>query len=99
MAVVVSLRWAGVTPELYEQVREAVRWDEDKPTGGILHVASFDDEGLYATDVWETPADFQSFVEVRLMPAVASTGVELGEPDVEVRPLHALLLQDVEAYA
>jgi hypothetical protein len=98
MAVVISLRWAGVTPELYEQVREAVRWDEDKPSGGILHVASFDEQGLAVTDVWETPGDFESFAEERLMPAVAGTGVELGEPDVEVRPLHALLLQDVEAY-
>jgi hypothetical protein len=99
MAVVVSLSWTGVTPALYEQVKEAVHWDEDKPAGGILHIASFDAQGLYATDVWETPANFQAFVEERLMPAVASTGVELGEPQVEVRPLHALLLQDVAAYA
>jgi hypothetical protein len=97
MAVVMSMRWEGVTPDLYEQVRASVRWDVDQAAGGILHVASFDEQALYVTDVWESPAHFQSFVEERLMPGVAATGVELGEPQVEVRPLHAVLVFDVAA--
>ena len=46
MAVVMTMRWADVTPEQYDAVRDAVRWEEDTPSGAVLHVASFDDDGL-----------------------------------------------------
>lgn len=39
MAVVFSLRWAELTPQQYDAVRKAVRWEEDVPEGAILHAS------------------------------------------------------------
>ncbi|MEU8512886.1 hypothetical protein AB0C76_15030 [Kitasatospora sp. NPDC048722] len=33
MAVVMSMRWAGTTPEQYDTVRDEVRWEEVEPAG------------------------------------------------------------------
>jgi hypothetical protein len=99
MAFMVCINWPGVTPEQYEQLREAIGWDVDKPQGGILHVAGFAEDGLRVADVWASPADFQRFSDERLMPALAASGIPAAEPSIEVVPLHALLLQNVEAYA
>lgn len=36
MPVVMSMRWAGVTPEQYDAVRKAVNWEGEAPAGGTL---------------------------------------------------------------
>jgi predicted ester cyclase len=89
MAVIVNLRWAGVRPEQYDEVREVVGWETDAPKGGIHHCAAFDGDGAVVTDVWETAEDFENFVADRLMPGVHKVGI-LGEPRVEILPAHAL---------
>ena len=87
MAVVMTMRWAGTTPDQYDAVRALVRWEEDPPDGAVLHVASFEDGTFYATDVWETQADFERFFTDRLAAAIKEVGIE-GEPEVGFRPLH-----------
>ncbi|MFD0274177.1 hypothetical protein ACFVHB_09745 [Kitasatospora sp. NPDC127111] len=87
MAVVLTLRWPGVTPEQYDAVGALVRWEQDVPTGALLHVASFEGGALHVTDVWETEADFRRFFADRLAPAVKQVGIE-GEPQSGFRPLH-----------
>ncbi|NUP49160.1 MAG: hypothetical protein HOW97_26615 [Catenulispora sp.] len=87
MAVVMTMRWAGVTPEQYDAVRAAVRWEEDTPPGAVLHVASFEDGTGYITDVWDTQADFERFFSDRIATAVKEAGLT-GEPEIGFRPLH-----------
>ncbi|GAA2139874.1 hypothetical protein GCM10009760_22590 [Kitasatospora kazusensis] len=87
MAVVLKMRWAGVTPEHYEAVREAVRWEEQPPEGLALHVASFDADAMYVTDVWNSPQDWETFFAERLRPAVEKAGLP-GRPDSDLLPLH-----------
>ena len=65
-----------------------MRWDGVTP-GGIIHIASFTEDGLRVTDVWETADDFNRFVESRLMPVVQELGIE-GEPDVTFSELQAV---------
>jgi hypothetical protein len=89
MAVVMSMRWAGVTPEQYDEARRRVDWERDRPKGGNFHVSSFGDDALYVTDLWDSQEDFQRFVETRLMPVVQQIGIE-GEPEVTFRPVHAI---------
>jgi hypothetical protein len=89
MRVVMMMRWDGVTPEEYDQVRGAVGWESDVPRGAVLHLACFDRSGMSVTDVWESAEDFQAFVDQRLMPKVKEAGIS-GEPEVQVTPLHAL---------
>ncbi|MFI1104135.1 hypothetical protein [Streptomyces melanogenes] len=87
MAVVLSLSWAGVTPEQYDAVRDAVGWEEQAPDGACLHVAWFDSGSLHVTDVWESPEDFERFFGERLAPAVEKAGI-VGQPDTQLLPLH-----------
>jgi hypothetical protein len=87
MAVVMQMRWAGVTAAQYDEVREIVGWETDVAEGGLFHVASFDDGGMSVTDVWETPEHFARFNEERLAPAVEKVGVA-GEPEVTMAPAH-----------
>src|SRR5437870_4394008 len=87
--IAMHLRWADITPEQYDEVRKIVQWEEIPATGGLFHVAYFDKGGLRVQDVWETPEDFNNFVNNRLMPGVAQAGVT-SQPEVEVYPVHAI---------
>jgi hypothetical protein len=87
MAVVMTMRWVGVTPEQYNQVRDTVRWEEETPVGAYMHVASFEGGALYVTDVWDSQADFERFFADRLAAAIKDAGIE-GEPETGFRPLH-----------
>jgi hypothetical protein len=98
MPIVMNMRWDGVTPGQYEVAREQVGWEQHRPEGGLIHIASFTEEGLRVTDVWETAEDFNRFVESRLMPVVQEIGIE-GEPDVTITPMHAIWNPGVERTA
>lgn len=87
MAVVLSLSWAGVSPEQYDAVRDAVDWEEVAPAGGQVHVAWFDAEGMHVIDVWESEEAFQTFFAERLAPAIEKAGIE-GAPTTGFSPLH-----------
>jgi hypothetical protein len=95
MTVVMQMRFRGITPEQYEEARERVRWDVDYAEGGKLHIAAFDDEGLRVTDLWESAEHFERFGNERLMPVLNEMGITQ-QPEVEILPLHALLVVDVE---
>jgi hypothetical protein len=94
--VVMSMRWAGVTPEQYEEARQVINWEGDVPDGAVLHVAGFADDGLRVTDVWESEEQFNAFVESRLMPGVQQIGIE-GQPDVEFYPVQNVFNPGVPA--
>jgi hypothetical protein len=89
MPVGMFMKWAGVTPAQYDEVRRSVNWEGDHPEGALFHVATFTDEGARITDVWESAEDFQSFVDNRLMAGVRAAGIE-GDPDVDLIPTHAI---------
>jgi hypothetical protein len=87
MAITMRMTWDGVTPEQYDQVRDLVGWERDRPTGGIVHEAWFIGDQLNVCDVWETVEDFEAFVQQRLMPGVATTGIA-DQPNVQILPLY-----------
>jgi hypothetical protein len=87
MPTVMSMRWTGVTPEQYEAARKLVDWEGNRPDGGLLHIAAFSGDELRVTDLWESPEQFNKFVESRLMPGVNQIGIQ-GEPQVELLDAH-----------
>jgi len=89
MATVMLMHWPEVTKEQYEAARAEVRWDADTPKGAKYHVSWFGDDGFHVFDVWESPEDFQNFVETRLRPGVAKVGIK-GEPTVTLAPAHRI---------
>ncbi|CAN5801215.1 hypothetical protein BH23CHL4_BH23CHL4_10580 [soil metagenome] len=89
MAVAVFISWEGMTSDQYETARQVVNWEGDPPSGLLLHVSAFGDQGLQVTDIWESAEDFQAFVQSRLMPGMAQMGVS-SQPETLVREIHAL---------
>jgi len=89
VAIVMNMRWQGVTKSQYDQTLQAVQWETDIPKGAKFHVASFDDNGLRVTDVWDSADQFNQFVEQRLMPGVQQVGIA-GEPEVEIIEAHRI---------
>src|SRR4051812_32329455 len=88
MRVQMIMKWDGVTPDQYDKLRKAVNWEGNQPKGGLFHVASFGNNAARVTDIWESEADLNNFLQNRLMPGVAQVGLQ-GEPQVEVFPVHA----------
>ena len=88
VAIIMSMRWKGVTPAQYDQIRKLTNQDADPPAGCRYHAAGFDNDGIRVSDVWDSPEQFQHFVESRLMAATQQAGVG-GQPEVEIIPLHA----------
>lgn len=96
MKIVMVMKWDGVTPGQYEEVRKLANWEGNHPKGGVLHVAAFDSNGLRVTDIWESLEEFNTFAEERLMPATAQVGA-VGEPHVEIFPVHAIFNPALQA--
>lgn len=88
MAVIVTVDSDQMTKAAYDKIRAIANWEGDPPAGGIFHVASFDDDGLHVIDVWESAADFESFLNERIIPNLASLGVT-SQPTVSVIEAHA----------
>jgi len=65
MPVMMIMEWKGVTADQYEQVRRSVKWETDVPDGAMFHVASIGDGALHVTDIWQSPDDFNRFVQDR----------------------------------
>jgi hypothetical protein len=102
MAYVVTVDWEGASTEDYDRVCElgnvgpATNPDE----GIIAHLASVDDWGLHVVDVWESPEQFQTFVENRLGPAIAGAGLgDRPQPAVTIREIHKAQLFQPAAVA
>ncbi len=95
MKTMMIMKWDGATPDQYEQVRKHVNWEGDKPKGAVFHVASFGNNALHVMDIWESPDDFNSFVQNRLMPGVMKAGIQ-GQPQVEMYPVHTTYVANAE---
>jgi hypothetical protein len=83
MATVMLMHWPEVTKEKYEEVRRDVNWEGEPPAGAKFHTAWIAADGFHVLDLWDSPADFENFVQKRLMPSVQKVGVD-GQPKVEI---------------
>jgi hypothetical protein len=83
MATVMLMHWPEVTKEKYEEVRRDVNWEGEPPAGAKFHTAWIAADGFHVLDLWDSPADFEKFVQQRLMPSVQKVGVD-GQPKVEI---------------
>jgi heme-degrading monooxygenase HmoA len=81
------MRWPGLTLDQYEEAREKVRWEEETPAGANFHVVGRDGDDLRVVDIWDSAADFQRFVDERLMPVIHEMGIE-SEPEVRFYDVH-----------
>jgi hypothetical protein len=89
MPTVMSMHWPKIKQEDYDRALEHVDWEGNTPDGAIFHVAWFDDQdGFHVLDLWESPDQFNRFVEERLMPGLQELGIDAGEPNVRMTEAH-----------
>jgi hypothetical protein len=84
---VIMQRFDGVTAEQYDELRRIVGWERDVPEGMTFHVASFGDNTLQMTDVWDSAAQFETFVQTRIVPALEQVGITT-MPQMTVNPVY-----------
>ena len=89
MAVMMIMRWEGVTLDQYEEARSRIKWETDTPDGAMFHVAAHDGSAMRVTDVWESAEQFQRFGQERLMPVTKEIGIDR-EPEIEILEAHAI---------
>ena len=89
-----TMKWAGVTPEQYNKMKESVNWEEDIARGAVFHVAGFDKHGMHVTDIWESADDFNNFIQKRIMPKAQEAGIK-GQPEVDIFPVHTIFAPGV----
>jgi hypothetical protein len=87
MAVVAHVVLPGVTKEQYDQVREAVGWIPQPPTGGFSHLTWWEGADCHNMDAWESERAFNQFGEERLGPGMVKVGVQV-QPQVTFHPAH-----------
>jgi|EndMetStandDraft_3_1072993.scaffolds.fasta_scaffold725460_2 hypothetical protein len=87
MAVLMSMEWPGVSAAQYDEVKRITNFENDWPAGGMFHVAALDGDTLRVVDVWESPEQFQAFVDSKLMPCVQQLGITQ-EPKISILPAH-----------
>ncbi|MEU9132280.1 hypothetical protein AB0D08_29925 [Kitasatospora sp. NPDC048540] len=88
MAVVMSMHWPEITPELYDETLRRIRWEQEPPDGAQLHTAWFGADGFHVVDVWESQAKCEEFIGTRIGPVVKGELGVAGDPVVEFSPLH-----------
>jgi hypothetical protein len=77
--------------EIYDKVRDQLGL-EDRPAGGILHVAGPSPNGGWRViEVWETEQDAARFFNERLKPAFEAVGVSGPPPQPQVWPVHSYM--------
>src|SRR4051812_19957952 len=86
MAIALFLQFDGMKQDKYDAVMRELglkinsKSPEGWPKGIISHLAGETETGWAVTDVWESQADFDRFMESRLRPAFAK--LQLAEPRV-----------------
>jgi hypothetical protein len=93
MAVAMFMHWSGVTRGEYDAMMAKLELDISPAAGGVLHLATFGEDGLEICDVWQTEQAFYGFLEHRLLPAAREVDVA-GEPEITLTPLHNLFAAD-----
>lgn len=87
MAILVIFTGTGITKQMYEDLRQDVKWEQDKPRGAIFHVASTDSAGnTHVADVWESEELLNDFVTKRLVPAMQKRNIS--PPKAEIFQVH-----------
>jgi hypothetical protein len=92
MAIIMRMRWPGVTPEQYDEVRRQADWVRNPADGGNVHLASFDSAGvLHCYDAWDSEQQMNTFLTQRIFPAVQALGITT-EPIVEIDASHEVFI-------
>jgi hypothetical protein len=76
----------------YDALNARLGVDENPPNGLIIHTAGFFGQGFRIFDVWESAADFERFMQDRLLPLINEiAGADAPQPDTKIYELHSVV--------
>jgi hypothetical protein len=96
MPVAVVQEWAegGSDTTNYDAVHEKLMAADTMPDGFLVHAAgATPDGGFRVFEVWESAAQFQAFVEERLVSILKEIGLQGREPTVTTYELHEYVVR------
>jgi hypothetical protein len=64
----IRMEWAGVTQEQYDAMHRTFGPLAGGAEGFVAHIAGPTEGGWYMTEVWESKADHQRFMQEQVMP-------------------------------
>ena len=89
MSIVVRFLPSSLTAQQYDETVRRLEQEGDWPPDGLdYHVCFGPDGQMRVSEIWDSQAQFEAFGE-RLMPVLADTGIEPGEP--EVLEVHSII--------
>jgi hypothetical protein len=92
LAVGIRIKLAGVTQEQFDAAHDHVNPERSAPAGLLFHSSGPIDGGWGIIDFWESRADFDAFLEGRIVPGMAAAGVQPeGPPDIKEFPVHEVV--------
>jgi hypothetical protein len=98
MTILAIFSGDGFTKEMYEELRNEVDWEHNRPTGVIFHAASFDNSGnIRVADVWESEQDLNNYFNSKLKPVMEKINAPL--PKGEIYTVHNVnAFQGIDRY-
>lgn len=92
MAIGIRIKLPGVTQEQFDVAHDHINRDRISPPGMLFHASGPIDGGWGVIDFWESRADFDAFLEDRVQPGIAASGVQMeGPPDIKEFPVHEVI--------
>jgi len=82
MAIIAILTGKGFTKDMYERLRQEVKWETEPIDGWISHAVHFDKSGdIHIINIWESIEKLEEGFVSRLMPVMKKIGIPppLGE--------------------
>jgi hypothetical protein len=92
LAVGIRIKLLGVTQEQFDAAHDHVNPERCAPPGLLFHSSGPIDGGWGIIDFWESRADFDAFVNGRIVPGMTAAGVQPeGPPDIKEFPVHEVI--------
>lgn len=87
MAVGIRISLPGVSVDEFDRIDAGINVAGDHPDGLIFSCSGPVDGGWRVMDVWETRAQFDTFIAERVGPAAAAAGSAV-QPEIEEFTVH-----------
>jgi len=92
LAIGIRIKLPGVSQEQFDAAHDQINPDRSSPPGMLFHASGPIDGGWGVIDFWESRADFDAFLEGRIQPGIAASGVQMqGSPDIKEFPVHEII--------
>ena len=90
VAVGVQVDFKGMTLEQYDEVIKRMGFEPQGSGPALFHWVTKTDDGIRATDVWESQEDFDKFAEEKIGPITQEAGIQ-AQPEVQYFDVHNYL--------